>query len=208
MASAPRVRKDLKVAAGLVKQDRVLAQTWLEELKGNAGGYRRQVLLEELQTEAAKVQLAFELKPLTTETIPLRHHLELSFSSVPAPSLDAEIRGALPLGLLALKFASRGFFACAAVNPPLRLLLAVLLPSRPSIAAVVKAVAASNDDTIIGTAASVFDLVRAGRPKASVSDAYFIVRFLGLTPAPIASDLDWAAFGALVAQVGEDSWLG
>ena len=124
MDSAPRVRKDLKVAAGLVKQDRALAQTWLDELKENAGGYRRAVLLEELQTEAAKVHLAFKLKPLTTETIPLRHRLELPFSSVPVPSLDAEIRGALPIGLLALKVASRGYSACAAVNPPLRLLLA------------------------------------------------------------------------------------
>ena len=208
MDSTPRVRKDLKVAAGLVKQDRALAQTWLDELKENAGGYRRAVSLEELQTEAAKVHLAFKLKPLTTEKIPLRHRLELPFSSVPAPSLDAEIRGALPLGLLALKVASRGYFACAAVNPPMRLLLAVLLPSRPSMAAVVKAVAASNDNTIIGTAASVFDLVRAERPMASVSDAQFIVRFLGLTPAPIVADLDWVAFGALLAQVGEDKLVG
>ena len=34
------------------------------------------------------------------------------------------------------------------------------------------------------------------------------VRFLGLTPAPIVADLDWVAFGALLAQVGEGKLVG
>ena len=207
MTAAPSVRKDLKEAAGLVKQDRVLAQTWLDELKENAGGYRREVSLEELKTEAAKVQLAHELKPLITETIPLRPRLDLPFSSVPAPSMEAELRGALPLGLLALKLASSEHFAGASVNPPLRLLLAVLLPSRPSMAAVVKAVAVPSDSTLAGAASSVFDLVRAGRPKALVSDARFIVRFLGIAAAPIMADLDRVTFCALLAQVDEDQLM-
>lgn len=202
MASAPRVRKDLKEGAGLVKQDRALAQSWLDELKKNTGSYRREVTLGELMEASAKVQLAYELKPEdTVEKVPLRSRLDLAFSNVPAVELQAELRSALPLGVLAMKVASCDGTGpeCAAVNPHLKLLLAVLLSPRPSAAAVTKALApvgVSATATVVG----VFELARAGRSKAPVSEVNFIVRYLALEAAPIMADLDRTAFDALLAS--------
>ena len=121
---APSIRADFKLSQGLVKKDKVLAESWCDALEEASKSYRRRELsFMDIVNSASKVKLHYQFSAPTNEcAIPLRSRLELPYRNVPAVSLQAELQCLLPLSLLAMKQMQGG------LTSSLRLILAALLP--------------------------------------------------------------------------------
>ena len=132
--SEQEVRKDLKIGDGLVAKDEALGATWAEALEKEYGSYRRDVTIDELRKQAAKVELTFSLPASVVDPIPMRRRLELQFKKVRHDHLNAELQCHLPLFLLCMRTVTEGGSLPKNSDPlalgRMKCLMACLLPTR------------------------------------------------------------------------------
>ena len=115
-------------------KDEALGAMWAEAHEKESGSYRRDVTIDELRKQAAKVELTFSLPASVVEPIPMRRRLELQFKKVRHDHLNAELQCHLPLSLLCMRAVTEGGSLPKNSDPlalgRMKCLMACLLPTR------------------------------------------------------------------------------